>query len=157
MCTIVSKCWLNRFHNLSFMNARIEKLHSSFTNWSKDGHDIDIKWFSHGLGCLHFHSELNHGHLQVQNLSIQRLWSFEQWGLHILWLTIMFFYVTKVQKEREINIKMHPKLWIHNAQGIHQFAIGKYLSNSLTNISIALKYWLFICPMDAIKTFLHID
>jgi hypothetical protein len=32
-----------------------------------------------------------------------------------------------MQRKREIRIKLHPKLWIYNAKGIHQLKIHKVL------------------------------
>jgi hypothetical protein len=37
----------------------------------------------------------------------------------------MFLYDSYMQRERKNRIKLHPKLWIHNAKGIHQFRIHK--------------------------------
>jgi hypothetical protein len=35
----------------------------------------------------------------------------------------VFFEDAKVERKRNINIKMHLELWIHNVQGIHQYTI----------------------------------
>jgi hypothetical protein len=39
----------------------------------------------------------------------------------------MFFYDSHMQREKEIYIKLHPKLCIHNAKGIFQLSIHKVL------------------------------
>jgi hypothetical protein len=43
----------------------------------------------------------------------------------LLCLTIMSFDDCKMEGESVINIKLHPKLWIFNAKGIHQLIIDK--------------------------------
>jgi hypothetical protein len=46
-------------------------------------------------------------------------------GFKFFCFTIMFLYETKMQEERGIDIKVHPKAWKHNAHDIHQFKIWK--------------------------------
>jgi hypothetical protein len=37
----------------------------------------------------------------------------------------MFLYDSQMQRERQNNIKLHPKMWIQNAKGIQQLIIQK--------------------------------
>jgi hypothetical protein len=62
-----------------------------------------------------------------------------------------------MQRERGIDIKVHPKSWKHNAHGIHQFKIWKVPFQLIDqHVHYFKTSWPFTCIMDAMKKTLHI-
>ncbi len=73
-------------------------------------------------------------------------------GFKLFCFTIMFLNDTKMQGERGIDIKVHPKSWKHNARGIHQFKIWKVPFQLIDqHVHYFKTSWPFICIMDAMK------
>jgi len=143
---IVFKCWFNQLHNLSFLNVKVEKVCSSFTNSNTQMMVISTNfkyslnlWASNPLLLIKVHNlviGLTSNDLAMAlgacvvtislNMDIykSKMLTFKSSKIsNNKCFRIVFFEDARVERKRNISIKMHLDLWIHNVQGIHQFTI----------------------------------
>jgi DNA phosphorothioation-dependent restriction protein DptG len=137
----------NMLSNLFFMKASIEEVHLCSTNPRTDTITIFANFknsFSHLVNKIlllivthilvtRFLSQGSHITFGAYDFIVSlymfacksnlcwhlKKFNLQKWRSHPFYFTIMFFYDRKMEGESIININSHPKLWIHNAKGIH--------------------------------------
>jgi hypothetical protein len=113
------------------------------------------KGFAITFGAYVFMVSLNMHNCKSKRLASKGFATYSNEGFTLYCFTIMFFYDSHMQKERKINIKLHPNYGYTMPIAFTNSKSTKHESNSMMNMLATVEHSFLTYMMDVSKMALH--